>query len=34
MRLDIYVNYHGVCEEAFRFDEKLGGRMTGIVRHR
>jgi PhnB protein len=34
MRLDIYVNYRGVCEEAFRFYEKhLGGRITGIVRH-
>jgi PhnB protein len=34
MRLDIYVNYRGVCEEAFRFYEQhLGGRITGIVRH-
>jgi len=34
MRLDIYVNYKGTCEEAFRFYEKpLGGRITGIVRH-
>ena len=34
MRLDVYVNYQGVCEEAFRFYEKhLGGRITGIVRH-
>ena len=34
MQLDIYVNYHGTCEEAFRFYEQhLGGRITGIVRH-
>ena len=34
MRLDVYLNYRGVCEEAFRFYEKhLGGRITGIVRH-
>ena len=34
MRLDLYVNYRGNCEEAFRFYEKhLGGRMNGIVRH-
>jgi PhnB protein len=35
MRLDIYLNYRGNCEEAFAFYEKhLGGRITGIVRHR
>ena len=34
MRLDTYVNYHGNCEEAFRFYEQhLGGKITGIVRH-
>ena len=34
MRLDIYVNYRGSCEEAFHFYERhLGGRITGIVRH-
>ena len=34
MRLDVYVNYRGTCEEAFRFyEEHLGGRITGIVRH-
>lgn len=34
MRLDAYVNYRGTCEEAFRFYEQyLGGRITGIVRH-
>lgn len=35
MQLDIYVNYRGRCEEAFRFYEQhLGGRMSGLVRHR
>jgi PhnB protein len=34
MRLDIYVNYRGTCEEAFKFYEKhLGGQITGMVRH-
>jgi PhnB protein len=34
MRLNVYVNYRGTCEEAFRFYERhLGGRITGIVRH-
>ena len=34
MRLDVYVNYRGSCEEAFRYYERhLGGRITGIVRH-
>lgn len=34
MRLDVYVNYRGNCEEAFRFYEQhLGGRITGIARH-
>jgi len=34
MRLDVYVNYRGVCDQAFRFYEQhLGGRITGIVRH-
>jgi len=34
MRLDIYVNYRGSCEQAFRFYEQhLRGRITGIVRH-
>ena len=34
MRLDIYVNYRGKCEEAFRFYEHhLGGTTQGIVRH-
>ena len=34
MRMDVYVNYRGSCEQAFRFYERhLGGRITGIVRH-
>jgi len=34
MRLDIYVNYRGNCEEAFRFYERhLDARVTGITRH-
>ena len=34
MRLDIYVNYRGTCEQAFRFYEQhLGGKITGMVRH-
>jgi len=35
MRLDIYVNYRGHCEEAFRFYEQhLGGRITALTCHR
>ena len=35
MRLDLYVNYRGDCEAAFRFYEQhLGARITGLVRHR
>jgi PhnB protein len=34
MRLDVYVNYRGHCEDAFRFYERqLGGRITGMARH-
>jgi PhnB protein len=34
MRLDIYLNYRGNCEQAFRFYEQhLGGRITGITCH-
>ena len=34
MRLDIYVNYRGKCEQAFRFyEQELGGRITGVIRH-
>jgi PhnB protein len=35
MRMAIYVNYRGTCEQAFRFYEQhLGGRMGGLVRHK
>jgi PhnB protein len=35
MRLDIYLNYRGNCEEAFRFYEQhLGGNMNNILRHK
>jgi PhnB protein len=35
MRLDIYLNYRGNCEQAFGYyEEQLGGRITGITRHR
>ncbi len=34
MKLDVYVNYRGTCEAAFRFyEDQLGGRITGMVRH-
>ena len=34
MNLDIYVNYRGRCEDAFRYYEQhLGGTVSGIVRH-
>jgi PhnB protein len=34
MRLDIYLNYRGNCEQAFRFYEQhLGGKITGIMKH-
>jgi PhnB protein len=34
MRLDVYVNYRGVCEDAFKYYERhLGGRITSIARH-
>ena len=34
MKLDVYVNYAGSCEAAFRFyEERLGGRITGLMRH-
>ena len=33
MRLDIYLNYRGTCEQAFRFYEQhLGGKITTMVR--
>ena len=35
MRLDIYVNYPGNCEQAFRFYEQhLDGTISGLIRHR
>jgi PhnB protein len=34
MKLDVYVNYRGTCEQAFRFYEQhLGGRIISIARH-
>ena len=34
MKLDLYLNYAGNCEEAFRFYEQhLGGRITMMMRH-
>ena len=34
MKLDIYLNFAGNCEEAFRFYEQhLGGRVTSMQRH-
>ena len=35
MQLDVYVNYRGTCEDAFRFYEQhLGGRIKDLVRHK
>jgi PhnB protein len=35
MRLDVYVNYRGTCEEAFHFYENhLRGKIQMLVRHR
>ena len=34
MKLDIYLNYNGNCEEAFHFYERhLGAKITSIARH-
>jgi PhnB protein len=34
MRLDVYLNYPGNCEQAFRFyEQELGGKITGMMRH-
>jgi len=34
MKLDIYINYPGHCEEAFRFYEQhLGGKITMMMPH-
>ena len=35
MQLDMYVNYRGTCEDAFRFYEQhLGGNIKDLVRHK
>ena len=35
MKLDVYLNYPGHCDEAFQFYEKhLGGKITFIARHK
>ena len=34
MKLDLYLNYAGNCEEAFRFyEEHIGGRIGMMMRH-
>ena len=34
MKLDVYLNYAGTCEEAFRFYEQhLGGRIVMSMKH-
>lgn len=34
MKLDVYINYRGTCEQAFRFYEQhLGGKLSHIARH-
>jgi PhnB protein len=34
MRIDIYINYAGTCEEAFRFYEQhLGGKIVTMMTH-
>lgn len=34
MQLDVYLNYPGNCEEAFRFYEQhLGGKIVTMMRH-
>lgn len=34
MQLDVYVNYPGHCEKAFRFYEQhLGGKITAMLNH-
>ena len=34
MKLDVYVNYPGNCEQAFRFYEQhLGGKITMMMTH-
>jgi PhnB protein len=35
MKLDIYVNYPGNCQQAFRFyEQQLGGKITMLMTHR
>jgi len=35
MKLDVYLNYKGTCEEAFRFYEQhLGGKIIMMMRHK
>ena len=35
MKLDLYLNYQGTCEEAFRFYEQhLGGKIVMMMRHK
>lgn len=34
MKLDVYVNYPGNCEAAFRFyEQNLGGKITNMLTH-
>lgn len=34
MKLDVYINYAGTCEQAFRFyEQNLGGKITMMMRH-
>lgn len=34
MRLDVYLNYAGNCQQAFRFyEQNLGGRITTLMTH-
>lgn len=34
LKLDIYVNYPGHCEEAFRFyEQNIGGRIVSMMKH-
>src|SRR5262245_16034554 len=34
MKLDVYLNYAGTCEEAFRFYEQhVGGRISMMMKH-
>ena len=34
MRLDIYLNYRGTCEQAFHFYEQhLGGKIVNMIKH-